>query len=160
MKGNKIRNLQHKKLGSTVENNSRGRELSGDDTGSFIQECRWERCRKRKKRKINKERKRGYKRKQRRKRDTQVDSAWREILKRADEILRDMPQDHAPLDNMGVEWDQSKLDLMRKGQKFVPAPRRIDLVAKFNHLNDFARKLRLKVFFNNRNAVVADEARD
>ena len=42
----------------------------------------------------------------------------------------------------------------------MPAPRRIDLVAKFNHLNDFARKLKLKVFFNNRNGVVADEALD
>ena len=81
-------------------------------------------------------------------------------MKRADEIVRDTPQDHTPLDKTGAEWDQSKLDLMRKGQKFVAAPRHIDLVAKFNHLNDFARKLRLKVFFNNRNSVVADETLD
>ena len=141
-KGNRIRHLQRKKLGLTVENNSRG-ESSEGDTGAFIQECRRERCRKRKERKINKDRKRRYKCKQRRKRDTRADSAWKEILKRADEIVRDMPQDHTPFDNTGVEWDQSKLDLMRKGQKFVPAPRRIDLVAKFNHLNDL-------IFFNNK----------
>ena len=42
----------------------------------------------------------------------------------------------------------------------MPAPRGIDLIAKFNHLNDFARKLRLKVFFNNKNGAVADEALD
>ena len=159
-KGNKIRNLQRKKLGLTVENNSRGRESSKGDIGAFIQECRRERCRKRKKRRINKDRKKRYKPKQRRKRDTRTDSAWGETLKRADEIVRDTPQDHTPLDKTGVEWDQSKLDLMRKGQKFVPAPIRIDLVAKCNHLNDFARKLRLKVFFNNRNGVVAEEALD
>ena len=75
-KGNKIRNLQHKKLGLTAENNSRGRESSEGDTGAFIQECRWERCRKRTKRMINKDRKRRYKHKQRRKRDTRADSAW------------------------------------------------------------------------------------
>ena len=41
----------------------------------------------------------------------------------------------------------------------MPAPS-IDLAAKFNHLNDFPGKLRLKVFFNNRNGAVADEALD
>ena len=40
----------------------------------------------------------------------------------------------------------SELDLIRKGQKFVPAPKRVDTVAKFNHSNDHARKLCLKVF--------------
>ena len=49
-----------------------------------------------------------------------------------------------------VEWDQNKLSLFCKGQKFVPAPKRIDTVAKFNHFNEPARKLRLKVFFNKR----------
>ena len=134
--------------------------FSKGDTGAFIQECRRDRCRKRKKSKINKDRKERYKCKQRRKRYTRVDSAWRETLKRAEEIARDTPQDHAPLHNTEVEWDQSKLDLMRKCQKFVPARRRIDIVAKFDHLNDFPRKLRLKVLFNNRNGVMSDEARD
>ena len=44
MKHNKIRNLQRKKLGWTVENNSRGRESSVGHIGAFIQECRRERC--------------------------------------------------------------------------------------------------------------------
>ena len=55
---------------------------------------------------------------------------------------------------------QSKLDLMRKSQKFLPAPRHTDLVVKFNYLNDSARKLGLRVFFNNRNGVATDEARN
>ena len=56
-KGNKIRNLQCKKLSLTVENYSRERPFSDGDIEAFIQECRRERCRKRNKRKINKGRK-------------------------------------------------------------------------------------------------------
>ena len=45
-----------------------------------------------------------------------------------------------------MQWDQSKLDLVKKRQKFVPVPRRVDTVTKFDHFNHFARNLRLKVF--------------
>ena len=49
-------------------------------------------------------------------------------------------------------------------KKFVPAPKRVDTVAKFNHFNEFARKLHLKVFFNKRTgrelANQQQEARD
>ena len=54
------------------------------------------------------------------------------------------------MDRTEVEWDQNKLILLRKGQKFVPVPKRIDTVTKFNHFNECARKLRLKVFLNRR----------
>ena len=66
--------------------------------------------------------------------------------------------------NTKVEWVQNKLDLIRKRQKFVPAPKQVDTVAKFNHFNEFARKLCLKVFFNKRTgrelAYQQQEARD
>ena len=64
--------------------------------------------------------------------------------------MRDEPQDHTPLEETGMQWDQSKLDLVRKGQKCVPTPGRVDIVTKFDHSNNFAQKLRLKVFFNSR----------
>ena len=37
-----------------------------------------------------------------------------------------------------------------KGQKFIPAPNRVDTVAKFEDLKQFARKLRLKLYFSKR----------
>ena len=94
----------------------------------------------------NKERRKRYKRKQRKSKELRINEAWKEILRRSEEIVRDEPQEHAPLDKTGVQWDQSKLNLIRKGQKFVPAPRHVDTVAKFDHFENFARKLRLKVF--------------
>ena len=99
---------------------------------------------------MTKDRKRRYRRKQRKKKELRFTETWKEILKKSEEIVRDEPQDHSPMDNTEVEWDQNKLDLIRKGQKFVPAPKRVDTVAKFNNFNEFARKLRLKVFFNKR----------
>ena len=78
--------------------------------------------------------------------------------------MREEPQDYSLMDNTEVEWDQNKLDLIRKGQKFVPAPKWVDTVAKFNHFDEFARKLRLNVFFNKRTsrelANQQQEARD
>ena len=98
---------------------------------------------------FNKERKRRYRRKQRRNKELRLKETWRGILRRSEELVREEPQDHSPMDRTEVEWDVNKLSLFRKCQKFVPAPKRIDTVAKFNHFNDFARKLRLNVFFNN-----------
>ena len=94
----------------------------------------------------NKERRKRYKRKQRKSKELRINEAWREILRRSEKIVRDEPQEHAPLDKTGVQWDQSKLNLIRKGQTFLPAPRRVDTVAKFDHFENFARKLRLKFF--------------
>ena len=122
------------------------------ETNRLIRSCRQQRGRRRNRRKMNnnKERRKRYKRKQRKSKEFRINEAWKEILTRSEEIVRDEPQEHAPLDKTGVQWDQSKLNLIRKGQKFVPAPRRVDTVAKFDHFENFARKLRLKVFFSNR----------
>ena len=98
----------------------------------------------------NKERRKRYKRKQRKSKELRINEARREILRRSEEIVRDEQKEHAPLDKTGVQWDQSKLNLIRKRQTFVPAPRRVDTVAKFDHFENFARKLRLKIFFSNR----------
>ena len=84
--------------------------------------------------------------------------------KKSEEIVREEPQDHSLMDNTEVERDQNKLDLIRRGQKFVPAPKRVDTAAKFSHFNEFARKLRSTVYFNKRTsrelANQQQEARD
>ena len=92
---------------------------------------------------MNRDRKRRYRHKERKKKELRFKETWKEILKKSEDIVREEPQDHSPMDNTEVEWDQNKLDLIRKGQKFVPAPKRVDTVAKFNHFNEFVRKLRL-----------------
>ena len=92
---------------------------------------------------MNKDRKRRYRHKQRKKKELRFKKTWKQILKISEDIVREEPQDRSPMDNTEVEWDQNKLDLIRKGQKFVPAPKRVDTVAKFNHFNEFERKLRL-----------------
>ena len=84
---------------------------------------------------MNKDRKRRYRCKQRKKKELRFRKTSKEILKKSEEIVREEPQDHSPIDNTEVEWDQNKLDLIRKGQKFVPAAKRVDTVAKFNHFN-------------------------
>ena len=50
----------------------------------------------------NKERRKRYKRKQRRSKALRINEAWREILRRSEEIVRDEPQQQAPLDKTGV----------------------------------------------------------
>ena len=57
----------------------------------------------------NKERRKRYKRKQRKSKELRINEAWKEILRRSEEIVRDEPQEDAPLDKTGVQWDQSKL---------------------------------------------------
>ena len=47
-------------------------------------------------------------------------------------------------------WEQSYIGLLSKGQKFIPAPERVDTVAKFEDFEQFARKLRLKLYFPTR----------
>ena len=47
-------------------------------------------------------------------------------------------------------WEQSYLGLLSKGQKFIPWPKRVDTVAKFEDFQQFARKLRLKLYFATR----------
>ena len=151
--------IKYRKLADLRENIRRtavrpkaGRDSMVCETNRLIRSCRQQRCRRMNRRKMNnnKERRKRYKRKQRKSKELRINEAWKEILRRSEEIVRGEPQEHAPLDKTGVQWDQSKLNLIRKGQKFVPAPRRVDTVAKFDHFENFARKLRLKVFFSNR----------
>ena len=162
-KGNKIRFLLENKRHIRREETC-GRDHQERDAEALINECRKYRARKRKKRVMNRDRKRRYRRKQRKKKGLRFKETWKEILKKSEDIVREEPQDHSLMDNTEVEWDQNKLDLIRKGQKFVPAPKRVDTVAKFNHFNEFARKLCLKVFFNKRTgrelANQQQEARD
>ena len=102
---------------------------------------------------MDRDRKKRYRRKQRKKKELRFKETWKEILKKSEQIVRKEPQDHSLMNNTEVEWDQNKLDLICKGQKSVPAPKRVDTVAKFNHFNEFAGKLRLKVFFNKRTSI-------
>ena len=51
--------------------------------------------------KNNKKRRKRYKRKQRKSKELRIKKAWREILRRSEEIVRDEPQEHAPLDKTG-----------------------------------------------------------
>ena len=55
-----------------------------------------------------------------------------------------------PFDNTNVEWTQAQLNLLVKGQKFVPTPKKVDRVQKFKYFLCFARKLRLAIFFHRR----------
>ena len=55
-----------------------------------------------------------------------------------------------PLDNTNVEWSQAQLNLLAKGQKFIPTPKKVDRVQKFKDFLSFARKLRLAIFFHRR----------
>ena len=55
-----------------------------------------------------------------------------------------------PLDNTNVEWTQVQLNLLAKGQKLIPTPKKVDRVQKFKDFLSFARKLRLAIFFRRR----------
>ena len=73
----------------------------------------------------NKERRKIYKRRQRKSKELRTNEAWREILRRSEGIVR---VNHG---NTGVQWDQSELNLIRKGQKFVSTPRRVGKIRSF-----------------------------
>ena len=61
-----------------------------------------------------------------------------------------MLEQRQPLDNTNVEWTQAQLNLLAKGQKFIPTPKKVDRVQKFKDFLSFARKLRLAIFFYRR----------
>ena len=121
------------------------------DCEEFIRNFTRERTKGRqKRRRINKSRRKRYKKKQRREKEERMNNMWREILARVDSIAINEPRDHKPLDNTGRVWEQSYLGLLSKGQKFIPVPKRVDTVAKFEDFEQFSRKLRLKVYFATR----------
>ena len=75
------------------------------ETKRLIRSYRQQRCRRRNRRKMNnkKERRKRYKRKQRKSKKLRINEAWREILRRSEEIVRDEPQEHAYLNKTGVQ---------------------------------------------------------
>ena len=78
---------------------------------------------------------------------------WIEILKESSEVQKTLEQ-RRPLDNTNVEWTQGppppQLNLLAKGQKFTPTPKKVGRVQKFKDLLSFAQKLRLAIFFHRR----------
>ena len=74
---------------------------------------------------------------------------WIEILKESSEVQKTLEQ-RRPLDNTNIEWTQAQLNLLAKGQKCIPTPKKVDRVKKFKDFLSFARKLRLAVFFHRR----------
>ena len=59
----------------------------------------------------------------------ELEAKWRDVLKQAENIRKD-PEDMKPLDNTHLEWTEEQLSMVSKGQKFVPAPERVNLVDK------------------------------
>ena len=49
-----------------------------------------------------------------------------------------------------MEWTQAQLNLLAKGQKFIPTPKKVDRAQKFKDFLSFAQKLRLVIFFHRR----------
>ena len=54
-------------------------------------------------------------------------------------------------DRTDYQFSDSDIDLCGKGQKFVPQPMRIDLIKKHEDFISFSQKMRLKIYFDNRN---------
>ena len=74
---------------------------------------------------------------------------WIEILKESSEVQKTLEQRRL-LDNTNVEWTQTQLNLLAKGQKFIPSPKKVDRVQKFKDFLSFAWKLMLAIFFHRR----------
>ena len=96
------------------------------------------RTRKRVRKRNNK--KSNQKRKERRKREIeQFRESMKDVSRRTAEEMINVK-----------DFSESDLLLFGKGQKFVPTPKRVDLVKKHEDFLEFNRKLRLKVYFHNR----------
>ena len=52
------------------------------------------------------------------------------------------------MDRTEVNCTPGQLNLLSKGQKSVPAPKKIDRVEKFDDFMSFARKLRSAIYFH------------
>ena len=114
-----------------------------------LRECqrnRHKRKQNRRKRRKCKERKRVKKRGQRKRSDEKETEKWKEILREGRETEKSL-EDRKPMDRTDVNWTPGQLRLLSKGQKFVPAPKKIDRVKKFDDFMAFARKLRLAIYF-------------
>ena len=100
-----------------------------------IKLIRTERCNKRNRRVIrkSKRRRRKYKKIQRKRHDVKETEKWIEILKESNEVQKTLEQ-RRPFDNTNVEWSQSQLNLLAKGQKFIPTPKKVDRVQKCSRI--------------------------
>ena len=92
---------------------------------------RTEKCNKRNRRVIrkSKRRRRKYKKIQRKRHDVKETEKWIEILKESNEVQKTLEQ-RRPLDNTNVEWSQAQLNLLAKGQKFIPTPKKVKKVKR------------------------------
>ena len=61
-------------------------------------------------------------------------------------------------DRTDYQFSDSDIDLCGKGQKFVPQPMRIDSIKKHEDFIKFSRKMRLKIYFDNRNRDYSSES--
>ena len=112
--------------------------------------CQYERRGNQKNKRVirkSKRRRRKYKKIQRKRQDVKQTEKWIEILKESSEVQKTLEQ-RRPLDNTNVDWTQAQLNLLPKGQKFIPTPKKVDRVQKFKDFLSFARKLRLAIFFH------------
>ena len=102
---------------------------------------------------------RRYKKEMKRKISVKLEMKWRDVLKQAENIRKD-PEDMKSLDNTPLEWTEEQLSVLSKGQKFVPAPKRVNLADKYDDFTEVARKLRLGMYFHRKRkkSPVNDEA--
>ena len=140
-KQTKIRNLEQQHNGRK-EVDGKANSIKNQEK---IKQIRSHRSKKWKRRKLhrNKERRRVLKKQQRKRRGHRETEEWSKA-KEVEETL----EERKPLDRTGVDWTQAQLNLLSKGQKFVPSPYKVDQVSKYKDFMSFAGKLRLAVYFN------------
>ena len=124
VKARKLKDLQEKvnfNINLTNDASHEGRKK----TEQKIKLIRTDRCKKKNRRAIrkSKRRRRKYKKIQRKWQDVKQTEKWIEILKESSEVQKTLEQ-RRPLDNTNVEWTQAQLNLLDKGQKFIPTPKK------------------------------------
>ena len=127
-----LKEVKARKLKDLPEKVNFNRNLSNDashegrkKTEEKIKLIRTDRCRKKNRRAIrkSKRRRRKYKKIQRKWQDVKQTEKLIEILKESSEVQKTLEQ-RRPLDNTNVEWTQVQLNLLDKGQKFIPTPKK------------------------------------
>ena len=84
---------------------------------------------------------------------------YREFVEKMDNVSRRKPVEMTNIkDRTDYQFSDSDIDLCGKGQKFVPKPMRIDLIKKQEDFISFSRKMRLKIYFDNRNRDYSSES--
>ena len=84
---------------------------------------------------------------------------YRDFFEKMDNVSRRKPVEMINIkDRTDYQFSDSNIDLCGKGQKFVPKPMRIDLIKKHEDFISFSRKMRLKIYFDNRNRDYSSES--